>query len=82
VHARVRQRALDEGIPSHSAGPFERLTRRPRIGRTRRDLTGDRRIRFWAVGPSLIAYRLVDDEVEVLLVERGERDWEKLLGDD
>jgi plasmid stabilization system protein ParE len=45
----------------------------------RADLTKDPRIRFWAVGPSLIAYRSVADAVEILFVERGDRDWRRLL---
>jgi hypothetical protein len=36
-------------------------------------------VRFWAVGPTLIAYRVRRDEVQVLFIERGETDWEGIL---
>ena len=60
---------------------FELLAANPGAGHRRDDLTDDMRIRFWSVGPTLIAYRDGSrDSVEVLIVERGERDWERLLG--
>lgn len=58
---------------------FERIALHPDIGHRRDDLTGDRRIRFWPVGPTLIAYRAGPAGVEVLFVERGGIDWESKL---
>ena len=59
---------------------FELLTGNPGAGHRREDLTDDSRIRFWSVGPTLIAYRSGShDCIEILLVERGERDWERIL---
>lgn len=48
----------------------------------REDITSHDQIRFWSLTPSLIAYRVVDGLVEVLLVERGECNWERLLEDE
>jgi hypothetical protein len=36
---------------------------------------------FWSVAPTLIAYRRRGDGVEVLFIERAERDWRRLLHD-
>ena len=72
---------IAEEVLARLDAAFEILARRPKLGRVRPDLTDDERIRFWSVGPSLIAYRRVGDTVEILMVERGERDWERLLGD-
>ena len=59
---------------------FERFAESPGIGHHREDLTRDDQIRFWSVGPSLIAYRArTVSTVEILIVERGERDWEQVL---
>ena len=54
----------------------------PTIGHQRQDLTEDESIRFWAVGPTLIAYRVHEGSVEVLFIERGEMDWVRLLDGD
>ena len=61
---------------------FEMLAQRPGVGHIREDLTADERVRFWTVGPTLIAYRRAADGIEVLVVERGERDWRRLLETD
>ena len=58
---------------------FERLTSNPAIGHSREDLTQDERIRFWSVGPTLLAYRTQPKWVEIVFVERGEMDWERML---
>lgn len=58
---------------------FELLARHPDLGHRREDLTADERLRFWSVGPTLIAYRNVETHVEVLFVERGAVDWERVL---
>lgn len=72
---RVAEQVLERLVAA-----FEFLAARPGAGHRREDLTGDERIRFWTVGPTLIAYRAgIQGIVEILLVERGERDWERLI---
>jgi plasmid stabilization system protein ParE len=76
--ARVAEEVLDRLVAA-----FELVAEHPLAGHRREDLTEDERIRFWSVGPTLIAYRLgSQDVVEILLVERGERDWERLLAEE
>jgi plasmid stabilization system protein ParE len=58
---------------------FEQLASNPGIGHHRADLTRDKRVRFWSVGPTLIAYRVQPECLEVLFVERGDLDWERML---
>lgn len=56
------------------------LTQHPAAGHIRADLHRDPRVRFWTVTPSLIAYRVAaDGTVEILMIERAERDWPQLL---
>ena len=71
---RVAQKVL-----SRLEEAFERLASNPGIGHHREEITRDGSVLFWAVPPSLIAYRALPGEVEVLFVERGERDWKELL---
>ncbi len=73
--ARTAEPVLDELFAA-----FELLARSPGIGHTRSDLTKDATIRFWVVAPTLIAYRRASATggIEVLFVERGERDGERL----
>jgi plasmid stabilization system protein ParE len=59
---------------------LELLAAQPGSGHFRSDLTSDRTIRFWSVGPTLIAYRVRPGRIEILLIERGDRDWRRLLG--
>jgi len=62
---------------------FDLIAACPAIGHLREDITRDRSIRFSPVGPSLIAYRSGGPgQVEVLFVERGERDWERMLDEE
>ena len=59
---------------------FEVISESPGIGHRREDLTPDDRVRFWSVGPSLIAYRVgPGGGVEILFIERGERDWGQII---
>lgn len=58
---------------------FEQLASNPAIGHRREDLTQDERIRFWPVGSTLLAYRTQPKWVEILFVDRGEMDWERML---
>ena len=58
---------------------FERLAKNPGAGHARVDLTRDPRVLFWPVGPTLIAYRPDPEGVQVLFVERGEVDWERIM---
>tara|TARA_R110002073_G_scaffold156258_3_gene311562 strand:+ start:293 stop:601 length:309 start_codon:yes stop_codon:yes gene_type:complete len=73
---RVTDRVLDS-IESALLG----LAQSPLTGHVRQDLTGDESIRFWSVGPTLIAYRFHSSPIEVLFIERGDLDWKRLLGD-
>ncbi len=73
---RVAEQILDKLL-----GAFELLARSPGIGHRREDITSNDAVLFWSVRPSLLAYRVVDGVVEALFVERGERDWERLLED-
>ena len=73
----VAERVLDRLVDA-----FAMLGANPGVGHRRDDLTSNDRVRFWSVGPTLIAYRAADGAaVEILIVERGERDWERLLKD-
>lgn len=60
---------------------FHRLAANPAMGHSRGDLTLVEDVRFWPVGPTLIAYRHRGNTVEVLLVERANRDWPALIND-
>ena len=60
---------------------FRRLAANPAMGHSRDDLTSVEDVQFWPVGPTLIAYRHRGDTVEVLLVERANRDWPALIND-
>lgn len=74
---RVAEHVLDK-----LEAAFELLAESPGIGHVREDITTNEQVQFWSVGPTLIAFRLMDDLVEILFVERGERDWERLLEKD
>lgn len=58
---------------------FELLESNPAVGHVREDLTDDERVRFWPVPPSLVAYRVGAKGLEILFVERGARDWTRVL---
>jgi plasmid stabilization system protein ParE len=49
------------------------LAENPSLGHIREDLTGREDVRLWSVPPTLLAYRLGDWGVEIVLVERGAR---------
>lgn len=70
----VAERVVDE-----LERAFEQLAANPGMGHRREDLTADEEVRFWSAGPTLIAYRERPERLEVLFVERGELDWERLL---
>ena len=73
--APIAERVLDRLVDA-----FELLAANPNAGHRREDLTHDDRIRFWSVGPTLFAYRTgALDCIEILFIERGERDWERIL---
>ncbi len=71
---RVAERVLDK-----LEAAFELVAESPGIGHRREDLTADERVQLWSVGPTLIAYRAAADVIEILFIERGEKDWGKLL---
>ena len=69
-----------ENVLNQLVSAFERIGETPGIGHRRPDLTEDDQVRFWPVGPSLLAYRVKPGHlVEILFVERGERDWGRVL---
>jgi toxin ParE1/3/4 len=72
-------RRVAEEVLNRLVTALENIAENPGIGHAREDLTHDEEIRFWSVGPTLIAYRPAADAVEILFVERGERDWERLF---
>jgi plasmid stabilization system protein ParE len=52
---------------------FDKLSRYPGMGHTRRDLT-ERSVRFWPVGSYLIVYRERTEVLQVLAILHGSRD--------
>jgi antitoxin ParD1/3/4/toxin ParE1/3/4 len=78
VEARFGRRSA-ERVLEQLENAFEWLASSPGIGHRRDDLTVDERVRFWPVGASLVAYRSMEKRVEILIVERGELDWKRLL---
>jgi plasmid stabilization system protein ParE len=68
-----------ERVVNDLAHAFELLAKSPDVGHRREDLTRDDRVLFWSVGPTLIAYRSSPQGVEIIFVERGELDWERML---
>ena len=56
-------------------GAFQLIADTPQIGHRREDITPLEYVSFWHVGPTLIAYQVGRSGVEILFVERGERDW-------
>ena len=64
-----------EAVLDRLVEAFDLIAHQPGVGHVREDITDDRTVRFWSVAPTLIAYRASADLVEVLIVERGERDW-------
>jgi plasmid stabilization system protein ParE len=79
VADRFGERIADQ-VFDRFAAAFESLAEHPEMGHRRPDITRDDRLRFWSVGPSLVAYRIAsDDTLEILFIERGGRDWENVL---
>lgn len=78
VEREFGSRAAEE-VLDRIAVAFELLAENPHIGHVRRDITDNAAIRFWSVGPTLLAYRRGAGVIEILFVERGERDWERLF---
>lgn len=68
----------DDVIDRISAA-LELVAETPSIGHVREDITRNKRVRFWSVGPTLIAYRAADEMVQVLFIERGDQNWERLF---
>jgi len=52
---------------------FEALSRTPRMGHTREDLT-DYPVLFWPVGNYVVIYRIAGAAVEIVAVTQGSRD--------
>ncbi|MCP4771335.1 MAG: type II toxin-antitoxin system RelE/ParE family toxin [Planctomycetes bacterium] len=57
---------------------FQLIANAPQVGHRREDITPLEHVYFWHVGPTLIAYQVGRSGVEILFVERGERDWAEL----
>jgi plasmid stabilization system protein ParE len=55
------------------------LAKFPGMGHTRADVA-DKRYLFWAVGNYIIAYRVVQQELVVVRVVHGARDFRRLFG--
>jgi toxin ParE1/3/4 len=53
---------------------FHQLQLFPGSGRPRRELAGDRALRFWHVGEYQIAYRVSENAVEIAAILHGRRD--------
>jgi antitoxin ParD1/3/4/toxin ParE1/3/4 len=68
-----------EAVLDRLVAAFDLIASQPGVGHVREDITDDRAIRFWSVAPALIAYRTGADAVEILIVERGDRDWPQLF---
>ena len=68
-----------EAVLDRLVAAFDLIAYQPGIGHVRADITDQRSVRFWSVGPTLIAYRAGPDLVEILIVERGERDGQQLV---
>lgn len=71
--------AVAEAVLERIGSALETVAANPDIGAHRPEITDDETIRFWSVAPSVIAYRQKGDVVEILFVERGERDLGRLL---
>jgi plasmid stabilization system protein ParE len=82
VEAQFGDEVVDQ-VLSRLVSTFELLAANPAAGHRREDLTADAHVRFWSEGPSLIAYRPGKREgIEILIIERGEKDWTRLLEQD
>jgi len=57
---------------------IQRLARFPGLGHIRPDVT-DKRYLFWAEGKYVIAYRLEDEELVVIRVLHGARDFRRIF---
>ena len=68
-----------EQVLSRIESALASLSEYPGSGHCRGSITSDPRVRFRRVGPTLIAYREAEGVIEVLFVERGERDWDRLF---
>ncbi|MCI5065263.1 type II toxin-antitoxin system RelE/ParE family toxin [bacterium] len=75
--SRVAERVLDD-----LEAAFATLAASPGLGHLRTDITPNENVRFWPVGPSLIAYRDKPGAIEILFIERGDRDWRAMLEHD
>jgi toxin ParE1/3/4 len=70
---------VEEELLDRIEAAFELLADNPGIGHVREEITLDSSVRFWRVGSTLIAYRRAADTLEILFVERCERDWQRIF---
>jgi plasmid stabilization system protein ParE len=81
----IQRYYLDEGSPEAARTvlislrkAFQSLAKRPLQGHRREDLT-DKPLRFWTVGPYMIAYRPESQPLEIVAVLHGRRHVARLL---
>ena len=72
---------VSDNVDKRLERAFDLLASQPGVGHVRHDIVESDEVLFWPVGPSLIAYRLVGTDVEVIAVERGAADWERVVED-
>ncbi len=70
---------MDEAKIDESSAQPQYLKLDRALGHIRDDITSDESIRFWPVGPSLLAYQLTVDGIAVLFIERADRDWKEFF---
>jgi len=51
----------------------------PSLGHRRDDICLEEGVLFWPIGPSLLAYRVKGDRLEILAIERASRDWSSIF---
>lgn len=71
--------AVADRVIGEIEAAFDLLAGHPDLGHRRDDLTADERVRFWSVGPTLIAYRAAGEQIQILFMERGTLDWERVF---
>lgn len=70
-----------EQVAEKIESAFVFLARNQHLGHRREDLTDDRNLRFWSVGPTLIAFYPDTEPLQIIAVSRASRDWREMLTD-
>jgi len=71
--------AVEERVLARIRTALDMLAQQPDVGHRRSDLGEREGLRFWTVGPSLIAYRFDRHKVEIVAVGRADQDWTRML---